>query len=601
MKRLLALTFLLLAPMAISAGWPSWDGTDVAAVAADGKTYMAGDLKFSEAYGLRWEDGAVANRIYYDTEHQVLRIAVGGHVLTFDDNGLCKVDGESVLTAETDPNLPAPSTTGNVLTSNGSAWTSSGSVSAPGSVVGATHIGAGPYVDFTTHGNVLALIGNNTVGPDWAISGGNSTGYGIVTMPTIELQKDASTVSGIMSMPRVEADATPRTIATVASVMASTITTEAGVTVTDAYGLYAAQPTVGNNNYSIYAEGKVASNGNIQGATVTSVGEAKVLGTALTMDAATVPIRWYDGVSTYDSGIVRNGANALRTTNGSSGYGRMDASGFHLVDSTGNNVSKITENVNAFTTSYANPGGSGNRTETNQVICTTDGTHRTAPPEYDAKALACDGDLGSSTWFGPISTPGQYIRFDFGSGHAKVMTEAKYYQSDTATHGVWKWQGSDNATDWTSIGADFTLGGATTNTITTLSANTTSYRYYQIVLVSGSTNGSSYWHEFEFKVDEPAPTYMGVQTYITNGATTGGNIALQPSAGSVGVGTTNPAYLLDVDGTAQATQYKLSALNTAPSSATDTGTLGEIRVAADYIYVCTATNTWVRAALATWP
>lgn len=50
----------------------------------------------------------------------------------------------------------------------------------------------------------------------------------------------------------------------------------------------------------------------------------------------------------------------------------------------------------------------------------------------------------------------------------------------------------------------------------------------------------------------------------------------------------------------EATQFKLSALNTAPSSASDTGTLGEIRVTADAIYVCTATDTWVKATLATW-
>ena len=49
-----------------------------------------------------------------------------------------------------------------------------------------------------------------------------------------------------------------------------------------------------------------------------------------------------------------------------------------------------------------------------------------------------------------------------------------------------------------------------------------------------------------------------------------------------------------------ASAYKLSALNTAPTSATDTGTLGEIRIAANYIYVCTATNVWVRSALTTW-
>lgn len=37
-----------------------------------------------------------------------------------------------------------------------------------------------------------------------------------------------------------------------------------------------------------------------------------------------------------------------------------------------------------------------------------------------------------------------------------------------------------------------------------------------------------------------------------------------------------------------------------PASATDTGTQGQICWDASYIYVCTATNVWVRAALATW-
>ena len=43
-----------------------------------------------------------------------------------------------------------------------------------------------------------------------------------------------------------------------------------------------------------------------------------------------------------------------------------------------------------------------------------------------------------------------------------------------------------------------------------------------------------------------------------------------------------------------------SALNTAPASATDTGTTGEIRITSTHIYVCIATNTWVRSALTTW-
>lgn len=49
-----------------------------------------------------------------------------------------------------------------------------------------------------------------------------------------------------------------------------------------------------------------------------------------------------------------------------------------------------------------------------------------------------------------------------------------------------------------------------------------------------------------------------------------------------------------------ASRYKLNALNTAPASATATGALGEIRYDANYMYVCTATNTWKRSALTTW-
>lgn len=48
------------------------------------------------------------------------------------------------------------------------------------------------------------------------------------------------------------------------------------------------------------------------------------------------------------------------------------------------------------------------------------------------------------------------------------------------------------------------------------------------------------------------------------------------------------------------TQLKLAALNTAPASATATGTTGEIRIDANYIYICTATNTWKRTALTSW-
>jgi hypothetical protein len=65
-------------------------------------------------------------------------------------------------------------------------------------------------------------------------------------------------------------------------------------------------------------------------------------------------------------------------------------------------------------------------------------------------------------------------------------------------------------------------------------------------------------------------------------------------------GGLNVATSTNIGGSARATDFRLMSLNTAPSSSTDTGTTGEIRYTADYIYVCTATNTWKRVALSTW-
>ena len=45
----------------------------------------------------------------------------------------------------------------------------------------------------------------------------------------------------------------------------------------------------------------------------------------------------------------------------------------------------------------------------------------------------------------------------------------------------------------------------------------------------------------------------------------------------------------------------LGDLSAPPASASDTGTKGEMRADANYIYVCVATNTWKRASLSTWP
>jgi len=69
------------------------------------------------------------------------------------------------------------------------------------------------------------------------------------------------------------------------------------------------------------------------------------------------------------------------------------------------------------------------------------------------------------------------------------------------------------------------------------------------------------------------------------------------SSGRLLVGTTSDSggALLQVNGD----RIRIGTAKT-PASATATGTTGEIAWDANYIYVCTATNTWKRTAIATW-
>jgi hypothetical protein len=64
--------------------------------------------------------------------------------------------------------------------------------------------------------------------------------------------------------------------------------------------------------------------------------------------------------------------------------------------------------------------------------------------------------------------------------------------------------------------------------------------------------------------------------------------------GLVGIGTTNPTEKLHVDGAVKTTQLKLSQLNVAPASSTAAGEANEIRFTTTGVYVCIATNTWIR-------
>lgn len=230
--------------------------------------------------------------------------------------------------------------------------------------------------------------------------------------------------------------------------------------------------------------------------------------------------------------------------------------------SIGNNAANLTTSfsVASSSPSYSNSGGTGDRTST--ITVTTDLTI-----SGGSMTSLVDGANGSGVlWVSVQDNTNKYIRFDFGSSVSKKIIEAKYYQLGTYTHGTWKWQGSNNASSWTDIGSDFTLGTSGTQTITTLSGNTLGYRYYQIVGTGGNTTNAPYLYEFEFKLDDyigGSDTYAVQQVY-TDVGTAGGTLSLQKDGGSVAIGTVSTLSKLDVNGNMALGSY--AGINAAPTN-----------------------------------
>ncbi len=97
----------------------------------------------------------------------------------------------------------------------------------------------------------------------------------------------------------------------------------------------------------------------------------------------------------------------------------------------------------------------------------------------------------------------------------------------------------------------------------------------------------------------PIPTVTTSAAIIADNGTIAAPILLGRDNGSV-VFTIADGGAVTSTSSITSTQFKLSALNTAPTTAAEACTTGEIRIATGYIYVCVATNSWQRSAMAAW-
>lgn len=132
----------------------------------------------------------------------------------------------------------------------------------------------------------------------------------------------------------------------------------------------------------------------------------------------------------------------------------------------------------------------------------------------------------------------------------------------------------------------------------TLAASANNWNLY----FSGSAKS---YHAGKFQLGSLTATAGDEQLQVTGTSSFGGN-SYPTTTNTYTNGTSSLRWsntysvLGNFSSDLTAAKYFVSALNTAPSSASDTGTTGEIRYTSTYIYVCIATNTWVRSALTTW-
>jgi hypothetical protein len=186
----------------------------------------------------------------------------------------------------------------------------------------------------------------------------------------------------------------------------------------------------------------------------------------------------------------------------------------------------------SISTSYANTGGSGNRTS---IITVTSSTM------LGTLSQLVDGNITSSgVYFDGSSVVGKYVAFNFGST-SYVINEAKYYQGTSATQGTWKWQGSNDGSTWVDIGTPFVLGGATTQAIDVLKNNTTAYKNYRIYGVSGNSSSGPYVYEFEFKINSVVTGVSAIDGNDTPGQPTITSITDVNSCATSGVTITYTA------------------------------------------------------------
>jgi hypothetical protein len=161
------------------------------------------------------------------------------------------------------------------------------------------------------------------------------------------------------------------------------------------------------------------------------------------------------------------------------------------------------------TPSYSNNGGGTTAASVDRRSLITVSSNITSTNGANTVQAWVDGSVvNNKIFFNNATLNGtQFVTFDFLSGNSVLITEASFYQQSSQAQGTWKWRGGPDGSSWTDVSGTFSLGGSSTTfgpgtaqTITALSGNTSSYRFYQMLGVSGSCSDNPWVYQMTFKI-----------------------------------------------------------------------------------------------------
>jgi hypothetical protein len=127
-------------------------------------------------------------------------------------------------------------------------------------------------------------------------------------------------------------------------------------------------------------------------------------------------------------------------------------------------------------TSYANAGGTGNRTATITITGTALFTSGGVGAITNASKLINGVVAETDLFFTNLKQPDKTIVFDFAT--AKVIDEVRWKQATDKTYGTYDWQASTDNVNWSNVGPAITLGGD--DVVVYARSNSTAYRYYRL-------------------------------------------------------------------------------------------------------------------------